>query len=120
MTTKYDPLIIEFARAKARANDGRDRCGGPTVLDSRGQPCTPEMARLHNAQDAVLALAGNPGLPPPVSAFLDAEADRGCWPCWLSSHRGRNHPACNDKIALWFEAYEGLAAYGRTLNVQTR
>lgn len=116
MTTQYDPLVVEFAEAKAHANDGRDRCGGPFVLDNRGQSCTPEMARLHNAQDVILALAGSHDLPPPVSAFIAAESDRGCSSCWFSSSgRNKQHPECADKIDHWFEAYEGLAAYGQTL-----
>jgi hypothetical protein len=109
---EIDALIREYADAHTHADEGT-RGNWPTVISKRGQPCTPQMARLHDAEDAIRDLSGRPDLPEPVREFLEADVDPGCFGCWASSCRGRNHPECNVKIARWFAARSNVLEYGR-------
>ena len=113
MEAEIQAMLVEYADAQKHANGG---CEGhwATVNDCMGQPCTPHMARYHNAQYAILALEGRQGLPEPIRAFLEAEGDKGCDSCWLSSHR-KQHQECDDKIHRWFDTREALIELGLSL-----
>jgi len=109
-----DSLIAEYVDALRHANEDT-RGTGPTVLDHAGIPCTPHMARLNNAEHALLTLADRPDLPEPLAAFIAASADRDCPICWLSSRRAVNHPDCQTKTARYFSARHALKLYGEGL-----
>jgi hypothetical protein len=104
--------LREYAIANAHASEGVIG-DWPTVYDNRGVPCTPQMARYHNAEDAVLALAGRNDLPDAVTAFIEASRDMGCRHCWLSSRAAKQHSECQTKINRWFDARTKIIALGK-------
>jgi hypothetical protein len=109
-----EELMIEYAQAQRHASDGAWGTW-PVVLDYAGVRCTPQMARLHNAEHALLSFAGQPDLPEPMAAFIAADADPACPDCWLSSARLTNHPVCAAKIRRYFNARAALMEYGDKL-----
>lgn len=114
MLSKADEAAREYAIAYLLPPDAGS--GHPPVLDRLGTPCTPRMARLRNAGFAVVDLAGHQEeLPAPVKQYIDAEGDRGCGRCWVSSNPRKEHPECKEKIRRWFAAREVLVEYGKSL-----
>lgn len=51
--------------------------------------------------------------PIPLQKFIEADKDKGCIECWLSSS-GAKHPECKVKIANWFACRKALIFLGES------
>jgi hypothetical protein len=75
------------------------------------EECARRMRVLGVAEDEMLRLADRSNLPAPLKRFINANDDRGCSGCWLSS-AGPSHPECAAKIDEWFTSRRLLVQYG--------
>jgi hypothetical protein len=110
VTDQERNLVKEYAYACRHAND--DVNSKEVVLDKFGDKCTQSMARYRNVEYDVLQIGKSSGLPE-LLEFVNANNDRGCSRCWLSS--GGQHFECAAKIKRWFETRETLIKYGESL-----
>lgn len=99
-------IILEWAAAYEASRNN------PQLLEvGRTALAVERMERLGMAESAMLRMRGQPGLPQELQDFLDADQDKGCLSCWLSSNLGANHTECNEKISNWFDCQERLLAW---------
>lgn len=106
--------IIAFAEAwKNAEQNAQIMCGQPTteMVDA----CAERMSVLDETEDDFGDLRGLDNLPSPLRDFFEADNDKGCIGCWLSSIRKNNHPECQAKISRWFKTREALVKYGEEL-----
>jgi hypothetical protein len=69
------------------------------------------MAKLDKYEKELFALGGmDVERPALLDMWIEAEKDKGCDHCWLSS-RGPAHPDCDQKIRRWFACREALSAW---------
>jgi len=76
--------------------------------------CAERMKRVGKADKAILTISGD-NLPKPLIDFLNANLDKGCNHCWISSRREKCHEECQVKIERWFECRKKLIEYGKNL-----
>ena len=107
-------------------NDAKDN--PQRMIDARGaeectrvtNECAERMRVCGVADEAFWKLAERPAeeVPPLVRLYIDAENDKGCAHCWLSSCVMKNHPECQFKISRWFGYREACMAYVREVYVR--
>jgi hypothetical protein len=110
MMSEIDEAIARYARSHKDAEDNPR-----LMIESRGAAaslCEIKMKRLMAAEAAMRAMRGRLGLPRPLLDFLEADDDKGCTSCWMSSKRRGNHPECEAKITRWFAARAALVEHG--------
>jgi hypothetical protein len=82
------------------------------LIESPGQAtsdlCAKRMNRCGAADKALFDVGGE--VPPILMLFMEADKDKGCSACWLSSGPCK-HSECKEKIARWFGYREALMAY---------
>lgn len=111
--TDADAAVQEYADAFVAAKDNPTRLiavRSSSEYTAASAACVTRMARLQSAEDALFSIASSSDMPVAAKTFMEADADRGCQGCWLSSSRGRNHSACNAKIDRYFAARDALVA----------
>lgn len=113
MNTQITQIIKEFALAHRAAEDNPKLLIEDSVKHT--DLCVARMDRIEVADEALFALEGQAELPQPVLDFFAAEADRGCYHCWLSSRHSNQHPECQAKINRWFATRDALIVYGEQL-----
>jgi hypothetical protein len=68
--------------------------------------CARSMEEYADAEQILFTLEGEPL----VDLFKEAEKDKGCMACWLSSSCSK-HPECDFKIRRWFAYRKALVVY---------
>ena len=103
--------IIEFANAQRAAAHNAELL----LQDwTKGDECASRMRVLANAEEDLLALGGRPNLPAVLTRYLEANDDKGCAQCWLTSSMN-THPECIKKSNEYFTARTNLIQFGSTL-----
>lgn len=100
-------IIARWARALRDAKENPK-----LLLEGKGKEAHRRMDVLHEAELAIRSLRWADGVPSEATGYIEADIDRGCGSCWLSSRRISNHPDCEMKINRYFARRDMLEAYG--------
>ena len=107
-------MIREFAASHLAAEKNAGvMVGNPSA--KAVDECAVRMERVDAAESAIFGIQDSGELPPVLSEFLGAEADKGCFDCWVTSRVEQRHTACSAKIAHWFDSRDALIKYGQHL-----
>jgi len=112
MTPNQIISLWAIAEVEAEKNPSLMLASRPVNFKATQEFCIRQMQELEKATLRLLSLEGQSDLPLPLLVFFEANNDKGCDSCWLSSRKGKNHPDCNIKIDQWFDARDKLTAYG--------
>lgn len=118
ITQEINDIVKEYALAHLDAHDNPKKLLAARSAEACrkvSDECAERMRRCAAADKALLNLRGEKDLPGPVQNFLDADADRGCSGCWLSSAVPTPHHECHNKIRRWFFSRTRLIEYGTQL-----
>lgn len=122
MQLEIDDVLKVWVKAQMLVLDNTSlmikyrRSSGNAIID---ELCVARM-KVHNiAEEMLMSLQNQEDLPPLLLNFFEANNDKGCDGCWLSSSISNKHEDCNIKINRWFDTRKKLLFDCQLLNETT-
>jgi len=121
MQLEIDDVLRVWVKAQMLVLDNtplmiKYRHGNNPIID---ELCVARMQVYNIAEEMLMSLQNQEALPSLLLNFFEANNDRGCDSCWLSSGISDNHEDCNIKINRWFDARKKLLFDCQLLNETT-
>jgi len=122
MEKDYNRILRDWYAAHYAAKDNPEillKAKTAAEATAAGDYCAKLMNVVGFADQDLYSLEISEDMPLPLKEHLEAEKDKGCGGCWMSSVRHRKHrdgsESCWPKINRWFNTQETLKKYASTL-----